>query len=164
MYYELFHKFPNYDTLKLGVSFKLTKIKSYVMLLSKEDMFMTYEDYNKIIEEIIASPSDDKLMLENFEKLRNAYKELDEKVKSAVEEIEALNKKYEDLRQTKVNEFFNREDKEEVAEEAVEEAQDVVEEKAEDEITVDDLFEDDIEVEVTEDDIIKEDEEKEEDE
>lgn len=125
---------------------------------------MTYEDYNKIIEEIIASPSDDKLMLENFEKLRNAYKELDEKVKSAVEEIEALNKKYEDLRQTKVNEFFNREDKEEVAEEAIEEAQDVVEEKAEDEITVDDLFEDDIDVEVTEDDIIKEDEEKEEEE
>lgn len=122
---------------------------------------MTYEDYNKIIEEIIASPSDDKLMLENFEKLRNAYKELDEKVKSAVEEIEALNKKYEDLRQTKVDEFFNREDKEEVVEEV---AEDVVEEKAEDEITVDDLFEDDIEVEVTEDDIIKEDEEKEEDE
>ena len=126
---------------------------------------MTYEDYNKIIEEIIASPSDDKLMLENFEKLRNAYKELDEKVKSAVEEIEALNKKYEDLRQTKVNEFFNREDKEEVAEEAIEEvAEDVVEDKAEDEITVDDLFEDDIDVEVTEDDIIKEDEEKEEEE
>ena len=126
---------------------------------------MTYEDYNKIIEEIIASPSDDKLMLENFEKLRNAYKELDEKVKSAVEEIEALNKKYEDLRQTKVNEFFNREDKEEAAEEVAEEvAEDVVEEKAEDEITVDDLFEDDIDVEVTEDDIIKEDEEKEEEE
>lgn len=123
---------------------------------------MTYEDYNKIIEEIIASPSDDKLMLENFEKLRNAYKELDEKVKSAVEEIEALNKKYEDLRQTKVNEFFNREDKaDEVAEEVAEE---VVEEKAEDEITVDDLFEDDIDVEITEDDIIREDEEKEEDE
>ena len=123
---------------------------------------MTYEDYNKIIEEIIASPSDDKLMLENFEKLRNAYKELDEKVKSAVEEIEALNKKYEDLRQTKVNEFFNREDKEEVAPEAVEEkAEDVVEEKAEDEVTVEDLFEDDIDEEVTEDDIIKEDEEKE---
>lgn len=123
---------------------------------------MTYEDYNKIIEEIIASPSDDKLMLESFEKLRNAYKELDEKVKSAVEEIEALNKKYEDLRQTKVNEFFNREDKaDELAEEVAEE---VVEEKPEDEITVDDLFEDDIDVEITEDDIIKEDEEKEEDE
>lgn len=123
---------------------------------------MTYEDYNKIIEEIIASPSDDKLMLENFEKLRNAYKELDERVKSAVEEIEALNKKYEDLRQTKVNEFFNREDKaeEEVAEEV---AEDVLEE-AEEEITVDDLFEDDIEVEITEDDIIREDEEKEEEE
>lgn len=124
---------------------------------------MTYDDYNKIIEEIIASPSDDKIMLEGFEKLRNAYKELDEKVKSAVEEVEALNKKYEELRQTKVNEFFNREDKadEEVAEEKTEE---VVEEKPEDEITVDDLFEDDIEVEITDDDIAKEDEEKEEDE
>lgn len=124
---------------------------------------MTYEDYNKIIEEIIASPSDDKLMLENFEKLRNAYKELDEKVKSAVEEIEALNKKYEDLRQTKVNEFFNREDKadEEVVEEKVEDA---IEDKAEDDITVDDLFEDDIDVEITDDDITREDEEKEEDE
>lgn len=123
---------------------------------------MTYDDYNKIIEEIIASPSDDKIMLEGFEKLRNAYKELDEKVKSAVEEVEALNKKYEELRQTKVNEFFNREDKaDEVAEEKVEE---VVEEKPEDEITVDDLFEDDIDVEITDDDIAKEDEEKEEDE
>ena len=119
---------------------------------------MTYDDYNKIIEEIIASPSDDKIMLEGFEKLRNAYKELDEKVKSAVEEVEALTKKYEDLRQTKVNEFFNREDKEEVAEEVVE---DVVEDK-EDEITVDDLFEDDVEVEITEDDIIKDEEEEDE--
>ena len=124
---------------------------------------MTYEEYDKIIEEIINSSGDDKVMLEGFDKLRNAFKELDEKVKSAVEEIEALNKKYEDLRQTKVNEFFSREDKadEEVAEEVAEE---VIEEKAEDEITVDDLFEDDIEVEITEDDIIKEDEEKEEDE
>ena len=124
---------------------------------------MTYDDYNKIIEEIIASPSDDKIMLEGFEKLRNAYKELDEKVKSAVEEVEALNKKYEELLQTKVNEFFNREDKadEEMPEEKVEE---VVEEKPEDDITVDDLFEDDIEVEITDDDITKEDEEKEEDE
>ena len=118
---------------------------------------MTYDDYNKIIEEIIASPSDDKLMLEGFEKLRNAYKELDEKVKSAVEELEALNKKYEDLRQTKVNEFFNREDNEEVDEEVKEEIKEEPEE-----ITVDDLFEDDVEVEVIDDDIIKE--EKEEDE
>ena len=124
---------------------------------------MTYEEYDKIIEEIINSSGDDKVMLEGFDKLRNAFKELDEKVKSAVEEIEALTKKYEDLRQTKVNEFFSREDKadEEIAEEV---AEDVIEEKAEDEISVDDLFEDDIEVEVTEDDIIKEDEEKEEDE
>ena len=123
---------------------------------------MTYEEYDKIIEEIINSSGDDKVMLEGFDKLRNAFKELDEKVKSAVEEIDALTKKYEDLRQTKVNEFFSREDKadEEVAEEV---AEDVVEE-AQDEISVDDLFEDDIEVEVTEDDIIKEDEEKEEDE
>ena len=128
---------------------------------------MTYEDYNKIIEEIIASPSDDKLMLENFEKLRNAYKELDEKVKSAVEEIEALNKKYEDLRETKVNEFFNREDKEEVEipEEKVEEkVEEVVEDKAEEEPTVEDLFEDDVEVEITDDDIMKEEEEKKEEE
>ena len=72
---------------------------------------MTYEEYDKIIEEIINSSGDDKVMLEGFDKLRNAYRELDEKVKSAVEELDALNKKYEDLRQTKVNEFFNREDK-----------------------------------------------------
>ena len=124
---------------------------------------MTYEEYDKIIEEIINSSGDDKIMLEGFEKLRNAYKELDEKVKSAVEEIEALTKKYEDLRQTKVNEFFNREDKadEEVVEEKVEDA---IEDKAEDNITVDDLFEDDIDVEITDDDIEREDEEKEEDE
>jgi murein L,D-transpeptidase YafK len=124
---------------------------------------MTYEEYDKIIEEIINSSGDDKVMLEGFDKLRNAFKELDEKVKSAVEEIETLTKKYEDLRQTKVNEFFSREDKadEEVAEEIVEDA---VEDKVEDEITVDDLFEDDIDVEITDDDIVKEDEEKEEDE
>ena len=124
---------------------------------------MTYDEYDKIIEEIINSSGDDKVMLEGFEKLRNAYKELDEKVKSAVEEIEALTKKYEDLLQTKVNEFFNREDKadEEVAEEKVEDA---IEDKAEDNITVDDLFEDDIDVEITDDDIKREDEEKEEDE
>lgn len=124
---------------------------------------MTYEEYDKIIEEIINSSGDDKVMLEGFDKLRNAYRELDEKVKSAVEEIEALTKKYEDLRQTKVNEFFNREDKadEEVVEEKVEDA---IEDKAEDNITVDDLFEDDIDVEITDDDITKEDEEKEEDE
>lgn len=122
---------------------------------------MTYEEFDKIIEEIIASPSDDKIMLEGFDKLRNAFKELDEKVKSAVEEVEALNKKYEDLRQTKVDEFFNREDK---AEEAIEEVAEEAIEEAEDEITVEDLFEDDIDVEITEDDIIKEDEEKEEDE
>lgn len=122
---------------------------------------MTFEEYDKIIEEIINSSGDDKVMLEGFDKLRNAFKELDEKVKSAVEEVEALTKKYEDLRQTKVNEFFSREDKadEEVVEEKVEDAV----EEAKDEITVDDLFEDDIEVEITEDDIIKEDEEKEED-
>lgn len=123
---------------------------------------MTFEEYDKIIEEIINSSGDDKVMLEGFDKLRNAFKELDEKVKSAVEEVEALTKKYEDLRQTKVNEFFSREDKadEEIAEEVVEDAV----EEAEDEITVDDLFEDDIDVEITDDDIIKEDEEKEEDE
>lgn len=123
---------------------------------------MTFEEYDKIIEEIINSSGDDKVMLEGFDKLRNAFKELDEKVKSAVEEIEALTKKYEDLRQTKVNEFFSREDK--ADEEVEEKVEDIVEDKVEDEITVDDLFEDDIEVEVTEDDIIKEDEEKEEDE
>lgn len=123
---------------------------------------MTYEEYDKIIEEIINSSGDDKVMLEGFDKLRNAFKELDEKVKSAVEEIEALTKKYEDLRQTKVNEFFSREDK--ADEEVEEKVEDIVEDKVEDEITVDDLFEDDIDVEITDDDIIKEDEEKEEDE
>lgn len=122
---------------------------------------MTYEEYDKIIEEIINSSGDDKIMLEGFDKLRNAFKELDEKVKSAVEEVEALSKKYEELRETKVNEFFNREDKEdeEIVEEKVE---DVIEDK-EDEIKVDDLFEDDVDVEIIDDDII-EDEEKEEEE
>lgn len=120
---------------------------------------MTYEDYDKVIEEIINSSGDDKIMLEGFDKLRNAYKELDEKVKSAVEELDALSKKYEELRETKVNEFFSREDGEEEAEEKAEE---VVEDKVEDDIKVDDLFEDGVDVEITEDDIIKEDEEEEE--
>ena len=121
---------------------------------------MTYEEYDKIIEEIINSSGDDKIMLEGFDKLRNAFKELDEKVKSAVEEIEALSKKYEELRETKVNEFFNREDKED--EEVEEKVEDIVEDKVEDDITVNDLFEDGVDVEITEDDIIKEDEEEEE--
>lgn len=125
---------------------------------------MTYEDYDKIIEEIITSSGDDKIMLEGFDKLRNAYKELDEKVKSAVEELDALSKKYEELRETKVNEFFNREDKEEVIEEAPEEKEEVIEDKVEDELSVDDLFEDDVEVEIIDDDIIEEDEKEEEDE
>ena len=125
---------------------------------------MTYEEYDKIIEEIINSSGDDKIMLEGFDKLRNAFKELDEKVKSAVEEIDALSKKYEDLRETKVNEFFNREDKEEVIEEAPEEKEEIIEDKVEDELSVDDLFEDDVEVEIIDDDIIKEDEEEEEEE
>lgn len=123
---------------------------------------MTYEEYDKIIEEIINSSGDDKIMLEGFDKLRNAFKELDEKVKSAVEEVEALSKKYEDLRETKVNEFFSREDKEEVEPEEVKE--EVIEDKVEDEIKVDDLFEDGVEVEIIDDDIIEEDEEEEEDE
>ena len=122
---------------------------------------MTYEEFDKIIEEIINSSGDDKIMLEGFDKLRNAFKELDEKVKSAVEEIEALSKKYEDLRETKVNEFFSREDKEEVEPEEVKE--EVIEDKVEDEIKVDDLFEDGVEVEIIDDDIV-EDEEKEEEE
>ena len=122
---------------------------------------MTYEEYDKIIEEIINSSGDDKIMLEGFDKLRNAFKELDEKVKSAVEEVEALSKKYEELRETKVNEFFNREDKED--EEIVEEKVEDVLEYKEDEIKVDDLFEDDVDVEIIDDDII-EDEEKEEEE
>lgn len=122
---------------------------------------MTYEEYDKIIEEIINSSGDDKIMLEGFDKLRNAFKELDEKVKSAVEEIEALSKKYEDLRETKVNEFFSREDKEEVEPEEVKE--EAIEDKVEDEIKVDDLFEDGVEVEIIDDDIV-EDEEKEEEE
>ena len=101
---------------------------------------MTYEEYDKIIEEIINSSGDDKIMLEGFDKLRNAFKELDEKLKSAVEEVEALTKKYEDLRQTKVNEFFNREDKEDVEEAVEEKVEEAVEEKVEDDIRVDDLF------------------------
>ena len=124
---------------------------------------MTYEEYDKIIEEIINSSGDDKVMLEGFDKLRNAFKELDEKVKSAVEEIEALSKKYEDLRETKVNEFFNREDKEEITEEIPEEKEEIIEDKVEDEIKVDDLFEDDVDVEIIDDDIIEEKEEEEED-
>ena len=122
---------------------------------------MTYEDYDKIIEEIITSSGDDKIMLEGFDKLRNAYKELDEKVKTAVEELDALSKKYEDLRNTKVNEFFNREDKEEIIEDIPEEKEEIIEDKVEDEIKVEDLFEDDVEVEVIDEDIMKDEEEEE---
>lgn len=119
---------------------------------------MSYDDFNVLLEEVATNPTDDTKMLENFEKLREAFKELDNNLKEAVEKVNEISKKYEELRQSKVSDFFARDDGEEVKEvkEELEEAIDEVEE-----IKVDDLFDDDVDVEVIDEDLLVEEEEEE---
>lgn len=109
---------------------------------------MTIEELNSVLENITNNTSDDALLLESFDKIRNAFKELVDKVTSITEELDNSKANYDKLRETKVRDFFNNEDNEEV-EEIKEESKDDEKE----EIKVSDLFEDGIEVQ---DDLKKE--------
>lgn len=112
---------------------------------------MTIEELNSLLENITNNTSDDALLLESFDKIRNAFKELVDKVAQVTEELDTSKSNYDKLRETKVRDFFNNEDNEEV-EEVKEESKDDDKE----EIKVSDLFEDGVEVK---DEIKKEEEE-----
>lgn len=101
---------------------------------------MTIEELNSLLENVTNNVSDDALMLESFDKVRNAFKELLEKVESITEELDTSKSNYDKLRETKVRDFFNNEDNEEI--ENVEESKDDKKE----ELSVSDLFDDGIEI------------------
>lgn len=102
---------------------------------------MTIEELNSLLENVTNNVSDDALMLESFDKVRNAFKDLLEKVASITEELDASKSNYDKLRETKVRDFFNNEDNEEIENE--EEPKDDDEKE---ELSVSDLFDDGIEV------------------
>ena len=101
---------------------------------------MTIEELNSLLENVTNNVSDDALMLESFDKVRNAFKDLLEKVASITEELDTSKSNYDKLRETKVRDFFNNEDNEEIENE--EEPKDDKKE----ELSVSDLFDDGIEV------------------
>lgn len=101
---------------------------------------MTYDEINTLLEDV-ANNKDDALMLESFGKIREAIKSVYDKVDSLDDELKKAKDEYEKLRQARVKDFFNATDevedvKEEIKEDAADEAP----------ITVSDLFEDDVEV------------------
>ena len=100
---------------------------------------MTYDEINTLMEDVVNNKEDDALMLESFGKIREAIKEVYERVDSLDDELKKAKDEYEKLRQARVKDFFNATDE-------VEEVE-VKEESTEDTpITVSDLFEDDVEV------------------
>lgn len=101
---------------------------------------MTIEELNSLLENVTNNVSDDALMLESFDKVRNAFKDLLEKVASITEELDTSKSNYDKLRETKVRDFFNNEDNEEIENE--EEPKDDKKE----ELSVSDLFDDGIEI------------------
>ena len=103
---------------------------------------MTIEELNSLLENVTNNITDDALILESFDKIRNAFKELVDKVASITEELDTSKANYDKLRETKVRDFFNNEDNEEV-EEVKEESKD---DDKKEEIKLSDLFEDGIEV------------------
>lgn len=107
---------------------------------------MTYEELNALLEAVANEPSNDVLMLENFEKIRSYVKDTIDKMASMVEELDKAKADYDKLRESKVKDFFNRtdEESEEIEEESKEE---IKEESDESDISIEDLFEDDVEVE-----------------
>ena len=115
---------------------------------------MTYDELNALLEAVANEPTNDVLMLENFDKVREYVKDSIAKMSEMIQELENSKSEYEKLRESKVRDFFNSSD--DSTEEVVEE---VVEETVEDEndITVEDLFDED--VEVVEDIELKEEEE-----
>ena len=102
---------------------------------------MTIDELNALLEAITKDPSNDALMLENFDKIRNFVKEVNEKVDSLTAELNKSKDDYSKLRESKVADFFKNPDEAETVTET---------EKEDDEekiTTIKDLFEDGVEVE-----------------
>lgn len=104
---------------------------------------MTIDELNALLEAITNDPSNDALMLENFDKIRNFVKEITEKVDSLTAELNKSKDDYSKLRESKVADFFKNPDEAETVTETETEKEDD-EEKS---ITIKDLFEDGVEVE-----------------
>ena len=102
---------------------------------------MTIDELNALLEAITKEPSNDALMLENFDKIRNFVKEINEKVDSLTAELNKSKDDYSKLRESKVADFFKNPDEAETVTETEKEDD---EEKS---ITIKDLFEDGVEVE-----------------
>ena len=105
---------------------------------------MTIDELNALLEAITKEPSNDALMLENFNKIRNFVKEINEKVDSLTAELNKSKDDYSKLRESKVADFFKNPDDGASEEIETETEKEDDEEKS---ITVKDLFEDGVEVE-----------------
>lgn len=105
---------------------------------------MTIEEINSTLENVANNKDDDALMLESFGKIREAIKEVYDRVDSLDDELKKAKDDYEKLRQARVKDFFN----------AADEISDVVDATDtndpdttdDNDITVADLFEDDVEI------------------
>lgn len=104
---------------------------------------MTIDELNALLEAITNEPSNDALMLENFDKIRNFVKEVNEKVDSLTAELNKSKDDYSKLRESKVADFFKNPDEAETVTETETEKEDDEEKTT----TIKDLFEDGVEVE-----------------
>lgn len=104
---------------------------------------MTIDELNALLEAITNEPSNDALMLENFDKIRNFVKEITEKVDSLTAELNKSKDDYSKLRESKVADFFKNPDEAETVTETETEKEDDEEKTT----TIKDLFEDGVEVE-----------------
>ena len=104
---------------------------------------MTIDELNALLEAITNDPSNDALMLENFDKIRNFVKEITEKVDSLTAELNKSKDDYSKLRESKVADFFKNPDEAETVTETETEKEDDEEKTT----TIKDLFEDGVEVE-----------------
>ena len=104
---------------------------------------MTIDELNALLEAITKEPSNDALMLENFNKIRNFVKEINEKVDSLTAELNKSKDDYSKLRESKVADFFKNPDEAETITETETEKEDDEEKTT----TIKDLFEDGVEVE-----------------
>lgn len=105
---------------------------------------MTIDELNALLEAITNEPSNDALMLENFDKIRNFVKEITEKVDSLTAELNKSKDDYSKLREARVTDFFKNPDDEV---ETVDETETKKEDDEEKTTTIKDLFEDGVEVE-----------------
>lgn len=103
---------------------------------------MTIEEINTMLENVANNKDDDALMLESFGKIREAIKEVYDRVDSLDDELKKSKDEYEKLRQARVKDFFNATDEVETEQNDSEETKDDSEES----ITLSDLFEDDVDV------------------